>query len=60
MIAWQKCPQIDYIRRNVLFRRGGSMIFIGGVGGGGGGAQKIMCPHAHYERQTELTFGRAL
>ena len=25
---------------------------------GGGGAQKIMCPHAHYERKTELTFGR--
>ena len=25
---------------------------------GGGGAQKIMCPHAHYERGTELTFGR--
>ena len=23
-----------------------------------GGAQKIMCPHAHYERRTELTFGR--
>ena len=27
-------------------------------GGGGGGAQKIMCPRAHYERGTELTFGR--
>ena len=26
--------------------------------GGGGGAQKIMCPHTHYERGTELTFGR--
>ena len=25
---------------------------------GGGGAQKIMCPHANYERGTELTFGR--
>ena len=25
---------------------------------GGGGAQKIMYPHAHYERRTELTFGR--
>ena len=23
-----------------------------------GGAQKIMCPHAHYEGKTELTFGR--
>ena len=23
-----------------------------------GGAQKIMCPPAHYERKTELTFGR--
>ena len=23
-----------------------------------GGAQKIMCQHAHYERRTELTFGR--
>ena len=22
------------------------------------GAQKIMCPHAHYERKTEHTFGR--
>ena len=22
-----------------------------------GGAQKIMCPHAHYERKTEPTFG---
>ena len=22
------------------------------------GAQKIMCLHAHYERGTELTFGR--
>ena len=22
------------------------------------GAQKIMCPHAHYEHGTELTFGR--
>ena len=28
------------------------------LGGGGGGAQKIMCPHEHYERGTELTFGR--
>ena len=30
------------------------------MGGGGGGAQKIMtlCPHDHYERETELTFGR--
>ena len=28
------------------------------LGGGGGGAQKIMCPHAHYEHGTELTFGR--
>ena len=27
-------------------------------GGGGGGGAKIMCPHAHYERGTELTFGR--
>ena len=27
-------------------------------GGGGGGAQKVMCQHAHYERGTELTFGR--
>ena len=27
-------------------------------GGGGGGAQKVMCPHAHYERGTELTFGQ--
>ena len=35
--------------------KGGSRIFIGG---GGGGAQKMMCPHAHYERKTELTFGR--
>ena len=26
--------------------------------GGGGGRQKILCPHAHYERGTELTFGR--
>ena len=26
--------------------------------GGGGGAQKVMCQHAHYERGTELTFGR--
>ena len=26
----------------------------------GGGAQKIMCPHVHYERRTELTFGRGL
>ena len=25
---------------------------------GGGGGAKIMCPHAHYERKTELTFGR--
>ena len=25
--------------------------------GGGGGAQKIMCPHAHYEHGTELTLG---
>ena len=25
---------------------------------GGGGAQKVMCQHAHYERGTELTFGR--
>ena len=24
----------------------------------GGGGQKIMYPHAHYERGTELTFGR--
>ena len=24
----------------------------------GGGAQKIMCPHAHYDRKTELTFSR--
>ena len=24
----------------------------------GGGAQKSICPHAHYERGTELTFGR--
>ena len=23
-----------------------------------GGVQKIMCPHAHYERKTELTFDR--
>ena len=23
-----------------------------------GGAQTIMCPHAHYERWTELTFGK--
>ena len=23
-----------------------------------GGAQKIMCPHEHYERGTELSFGR--
>ena len=22
------------------------------------GAQKIMCSHTHYERKTELTFGR--
>ena len=29
-----------------------------GGGGGGGGAQKSMCPHAHYERGTQLTFGR--
>ena len=28
------------------------------LGGGGGGAQKIMCPHSHYERKAELTFGR--
>ena len=35
------------------FRVGG-----GGGGGGGGGVQKIMCQHAHYERGTELTFGR--
>ena len=27
-------------------------------GGGGGGAQQVMCQHAHYERGTELTFGR--
>ena len=25
------------------------------LGGGGGGG---MCPHAHYERRTELNFGR--
>ena len=25
---------------------------------GGGGAQKVVCQHAHYERRTELTFGR--
>ena len=25
---------------------------------GGGGAQNIMCPQAHYQRGTELTFGR--
>ena len=43
----------------------------GGSGGGGGGVQhwadpgflfrgahNIICPHAHYERGTELTFGR--
>ena len=24
----------------------------------GGGRQNIMCPHAHYERGTELTFAR--
>ena len=24
--------------------------------GGGGGAQKIMCPHAHYERETGTHF----
>ena len=23
-----------------------------------GGVRKIMCPHIHYERTTELTFGR--
>ena len=33
--------------------RGGSRIFIWG-----GGAQKVLCQHAHYERGTELTFGR--
>ena len=32
--------------------RGGSRIFIY-IGGA-----KIMCPHAHYEHGTELTFGR--
>ena len=26
------------------------------LGGGGGG--NVMCQHAHYERGTELTFGR--
>ena len=26
--------------------------------GGGGGAKKIMCPHAHYKRGTELALGR--
>ena len=31
----------------------------GGGGEGGGGAQNIMCRHAHYERGTELPFGRA-
>ena len=31
--------------------RGGSRVFILG----GGGVQKIMCPHAHYERGTKLT-----
>ena len=25
---------------------------------GGRGTQKVMCQHAHYERETELTFGR--
>ena len=28
------------------------------LGEGGGALAKIMCPHAHYERGTELTFGR--
>ena len=31
-----------------------------GGGGGGEGAQTIMCPHAHYERRTKLTFDRGL
>ena len=26
--------------------------------GGGGGAQKIKCPHKHYERGAKLSFGR--
>ena len=27
-----------------------------GGGGGGGGAQKIMCPHSHYERETRSPY----
>ena len=26
--------------------------------GGGGGTQKMICPHAHYERVAELIFGK--
>ena len=36
----------------VIHDRGGSRIFICR------GVQNIMCPHAHYERETQLTFGR--
>ena len=31
-----------------------------GGGGGGGGAQKIMCPHAHYERFNVLMLSLVL
>ena len=35
--------------------QGWIQLFIAGGGGGGGvGAQKIMCAHAHHEREDEL------
>ena len=46
--------------RNVRFAVGYHIFLYDSVADPGfswGGAQKIMCPHAHYERKTELTFG---
>ena len=49
----------DSISRKMTTTTGADTGFsFGGGGGGGEGAQRIMCPHVHYERGTELTFGR--
>ena len=52
------CSSLDLYLNNIIspLASGADPGF--SLGGGGGGAKQIMCPHEHYERGTELTFGR--